>query len=91
MLLLCYRAKLQQEQTKREVIEDRSMEQAKRGAAVNTEIIKANSVLKQQLRVSKLQVKILPILNSAIFLGCEQEGATKSCCGCLTVQGAAYS
>ncbi|DBA75005.1 TPA: hypothetical protein ACH3X1_010348 [Trebouxia sp. C0004] len=51
------KAQLQHEQTQREVTEDRSLEQAKRAAAVNVEVVKANNLLKQQLRVSKSQVK----------------------------------
>ena len=56
LLVLHCRAQLQQEQTQREVIEDRSVEQAKRAAAVNVEVVKANNILKQQLRLSKSQV-----------------------------------
>ena len=36
--------------------EDRALDQARRAAAVNGEVIKANTVLKQQLRLSKAQV-----------------------------------
>ena len=56
LLVLHYRTQLQQEQTQREVTEDRSVEQAKRAASVNVEVIKANNTLKQQLRLSKSQV-----------------------------------
>lgn len=48
-------AKLQQEQTRRELSEDRSLEQAKRAAAVNAEVVRANTFLKQQQRLSKMQ------------------------------------
>ena len=54
----CCRAKLQQEQTRRELSEDRALEQAKRAAAVNAELAKANNALKQQQRLSKAQVKL---------------------------------
>lgn len=50
------RAKHHQEQTSRAVSGDRALEQARRAAAVNVEIIRANGALKQQLRVSKTQV-----------------------------------
>ncbi|KAL0045610.1 hypothetical protein WJX82_011302 [Trebouxia sp. C0006] len=50
-------AQLQQERSQREVTEERSLEQAKRAAAVNVEVVKTNNILKQQLRVSKSQVK----------------------------------
>ncbi len=42
-----------------EVTEERSLEQAKRAAAVNVEVVKANNILKQQLRVSKSQVQMV--------------------------------
>jgi len=48
------------------VIEDRSVEIAKRAAAVNVEIIKANSNLKQQLRISKAQVEVLTHPNECL-------------------------
>jgi hypothetical protein len=35
------------------------LEQAKRAAAVNVEVVKTNNILKQQLRVSKSQVQIV--------------------------------
>ncbi|KAA6419477.1 MAG: hypothetical protein FRX49_10575 [Trebouxia sp. A1-2] len=52
-------AQLQQEQIQREVTGERSLEQAKRAAAVNVEIVKANNILKQQLRVKAEEDRLL--------------------------------
>ncbi|KAL0039742.1 hypothetical protein WJX77_006636 [Trebouxia sp. C0004] len=65
------KAQLQHEQTQREVTEDRSLEQAKRAAAVNVEVVKANNLLKQQLRVSKSQADELKIENICLRSTCK--------------------
>ena len=52
----CCRALLQQEQARHEALEERFLEQNKRASTVNTELIRANTNLRQQLRAVKAQV-----------------------------------
>ena len=51
------RALLQQEQARHDTVEEQFLEQNRRAATVNTELIKTNSSLRQQLRAMKAQVR----------------------------------
>ena len=55
---LC-RALLQQEQVKREALEERFLEQSRRAATVNMELIRTNTSLRLQLRAAKSQVSFV--------------------------------
>ena len=52
------RARLQNEQVKREALEERFLEQSRRTATVNMELIRTNTSLRLQLRAAKSQVSL---------------------------------